>query len=97
MFIKKRKTYFSFVVAVMGHISQQTNADMAVPIVTIANISSMYVGSKSDGITEPSLTSTGNIIINPKPQPIYHNTLSCCYCYSVIIYIILPVPMAALL
>lgn len=61
--------YFNFLVAVMGQTNQHTKADIAVPIVTIANISSIYVGSKSEGITEPSLTSTGKITIKNNPHP----------------------------
>jgi hypothetical protein len=56
-------------VAVIGQIKQQVATDIPVPIVTIANISSIYVGSKSAGTIDPSLTRTGNIIMNPNPHP----------------------------
>lgn len=53
----------------MGQINQHTKAEIAVPMVTIANISSIYVGSKSEGMTEPSLTRTGKMIMKPNPHP----------------------------
>ena len=49
---------------------QQTATEIAVPMVTIANISSIKVESNSVGTSDPSFTSTGKMTINPKPQPI---------------------------